>query len=456
MIIQNLFFLLILFLYIYSPPLSIISPGILLFVVSLIGLFVFFWKYTYKIIRYRWIALTFAFFVVNLLVAFLTDNSINNFSKISFSQTNTYQQILILVEVFPVALFLSFYGIKKLKYSLIKLMSSLVKIAFLQSIVCLLMLLLPSLRYYILTSILRYNPEDKIFESYLYSVRSFGISDDYLFSLPIFQGIAVVCLLLLWLSKFSKYSYLHLMFILPFLLLSIALNARIGYVAILVFLFFNTFHVLKNSGSIIMSQLSTLIKKTFTISLLLIALYLLYQLFMFSNLGTTITKNYTDIDKILKWNSEIVEDTQLILEGNSEIDKAGNYSNLLREHVHFPSKFEEILFGKSLYVFSQKYSSKASDIGYIQNIYYGGLIYCFILYIPFILLAYVAFKKHNEKDIKVFLLSIFITIIIAHMKGNIFSSNPGYRGAILIFIFVIIESYIYRNRSRGLSGYGKK
>jgi hypothetical protein len=71
-------------------------------------------------------------------------------------------------------------------------------------------------------------------------------------------------------------------------------------------------------------------------------------------------------------------------------------------------------------------------------------------------LAYVAFKKHNEKDIKVFLLSIFITIIIAHMKGNIFSSNPGYRGAILIFIFVIIESYIYRNRSRGLSGYGKK
>lgn len=422
--IQKIIFLFVLFIYIYAPPLNFVpfGPNKFLAPIAILSLFFFFKKSTLKVLKQKHIAIAIILAITSIIYAFFMDNVTVFASDLPATQKSTYSQILTLVEVLPMALFLCIYGIRKLKLSFVELLSSVVTIATIQSLFAVIMLILPNLRMYILTAVLNYDPkEDKIFRSDLYSFRSFGISQDFLFSLSIVQGVAIACVLTLCLYSFSKYKY-TLLFIPP-LLLSIALNARIGFVTVILFILIALLFAVARLKVYLLSKL-----------LLFIAVSGLTIYLCVSNVNVLFD---VDIEQNLEWASNAFVEGQNFAKG--EDSQTGNFGKIKRRFLHLPKTPSARLFGEGRYVFNNNKSTLYSDVGYVRKIYFGGYIYSVLAYGT---LVYLFFGTQNKKyrDIfQPFFYCLLLTAVVAQMKGDIFLPIPGYRIIFLIFLFVISE-----------------
>jgi|GEM_PF-6930720 len=313
----------------------------------------------------------------------------------------------------------------------IRLTCSLVTVAVVQSFFAIIMLLLPNLRMFILATILNYDPsEDKLFRPDLYIFRGFGMSQDILFSLSIVQGIAVACVLSLCLYNFAKYKYSLLL--IPPLLLSIALNARIGFVAlislVLVTLIFNVFRlkIYLVSKLIMFSAISCLI--------IYIAI---------TNVGFFLE---LDIEKNLTWASSVFVQGKNFATGADS--NTGHFGKITREYLHLPKTESERLFGEGRYVFGTGKHPLASDVGYVRKVYFGGYIYSFLTYAALIYLFWGSQRKISHKiSHKAFaplFYSLLLTAFIAQFKGDMFLPIPGFRVVFLIFLFAISERRLSR------------
>ena len=441
--INKVAFLLVLFIYIYAPPLNFIpvGPNKFLIPVALTSLLFFFKSTTLKILKQKHITIAIFFMVISIIYAFIIDTSTVLTSDLPVIQKNTYSQIIILIEVLPIALFLSIYAIRKLKLSLVEILSSLVTIASIQSFLAVIMLLLPKLRLYILTAILGYDPsKDKIFRPDLYSFRSFGISQDYLFSFSIVQGIAIVCILSLCLSDFSKYKYSLLL--IPILLLSIALNARIGFVPIVFFV------------------VVTLIFALSRLKIYLLSKFLLFSLISCLTIYISIANvNFffdLDVGKNLEWAADFFIQGQNFAQGSKT--KTGNFGKIQRNFLHLPTTTSARIFGEGRYVFSNSKSSLSSDVGYVRKIYFGGYLYSFLAYSTLIYL-FLGSQAKKQKDIfKPFFYCLLLTVLVSQFKGDIFLPIPGFRIIFLLFLFAISERRLSKstfpiNNNRFISWY---
>ena len=377
-------FLVLLFIFVYAPPFNLIpfSPNKILSPIAFFYLFFLFKNKTEKLLTQKHIFIATFLIFVSILYAFLIDTSSILSNDLSFKEKYTYHQALNLIEIVPISLFLCVYAIIKLKLSFTQLLSSLITIASMQSFFALIMLLSPSLRRFILTTILKYDPsKDKIFRSDLYDFRSFGISQDYLFSFSIVQGIAIICILSLCIYNFSKYKYY--LFLTPIILLSIPLNARIGFVPIIIF----TVIIL----IFFLSRLKIyLLSKIFLFSIVSIfTIYLSLNSFnLFLNL---------DINKNLKWTSDVLVQGQNFIKGSET--ETGNFGIIRRKFLHLPQTESARIFGEGRYVFGNRKSKISSDVGYVRRIYFGGYLFSFLTYSTLIFLFIGSQKKKTREDI---------------------------------------------------------
>jgi hypothetical protein len=423
---RKIVFLSILFIYIYAPPLNFVpfGPNKFLAPIAIFSLLFLFKKSTLKILKQKHIAIAIIFAIASIIYAFVMDSYTILVSDVPVTQKNTYSQVLTLIEVLPIALFLCVYGIRKLKLSFVQLLSSLITIGAIQSLLAVIMLLLPNLRMYILSSVLNYDPkEDKLFRSDLYSFRSFGISQDFFFSLSIVQGIIIVCVLTLCLYSFSKYKYTLLL--IPPLLLSIALNARIGFVAIILFV------------------VITLIFAIARLKIYLLSKFLLFTLvsgltIYFSIANVNILFD-VDLEQNLEWASNVFVEGQNFAQGK-ETD-TGNFGQIKKNFLHLPKTASARFFGEGRYVFRNSKSNLDSDVGYVRKIYFGGYIYSFLAYgTLFYLFLGTQNKKYKYKEIfQPLFYCLFLTALVSQLKGDIFLPIPGYRVIFLVFLFAISE-----------------
>lgn len=422
--IKQVFFILLLFIYIYAPPFDFIPLGINKLIAPLaLGYLLFSYKSaTLKILKQKHLFIAIFLLAVSIIYAFIIDVSSTYAGDLAFTRKNFFSQTMILVEVLPVTLFLCIYGIRKLKLSFADFLSSLVTVAAIQSFLAISMLLLPNLRLFILSTVLSYDPsQDKIFRADLYAFRSFGLSQDLLFSLSVVQGIGVACVLSLCLYNFSKYKYSLLL--IPPLLLSIALNARVGFIGVIVF-----------------------VSVTILFTILRFKIYLLSKFILFSLVSSLIIYvgiNNADLlsdinlEKNINWAFDVFIEGKNFVEG-SETD-TGNFGTIKRRYLHLPETTSARIFGEGRYLFDSIKSSVLSDVGYIRKIYFGGYIYSFLTYAAFIYLFIGSQKKQQQDAFKPFFYSILLTALLANLKGDIFLPIPGYRIIFLIFMFAISE-----------------
>ena len=217
--VKKIFFLTLLFTFIYAPPLSVVPLGInkLISPLALLWLLFSYKSLTQRILLQKHLFMAIFLLSVSIAYAFTIDAATVYAGDLPFTKRNTFSQTMILVELLPIALFLCVYAVRRLKYTLVDFFHSFAVVAAVQSFFAIAMLFLPGLRMFIFTTILGYDPSsDKIFREDLYAFRSFGVSQDLLFSLSVVQGIAIACVLNLCLYNFSKYKY-SLLLIPPFI-----------------------------------------------------------------------------------------------------------------------------------------------------------------------------------------------------------------------------------------------
>ncbi|MEM8673133.1 MAG: hypothetical protein AAGF83_04585 [Cyanobacteria bacterium P01_G01_bin.67] len=422
--INQLLFLLLLFIYIYAPPFNFIPLGInkLIAPFTVVGLLFFYKSAIWKILQQKHLFIALFLIAISIIYAFIIDTSTIYASDLAFTRKHTFSQTMILLEVLPITLFLCVFAIRKLRFTFADFLSSLVTVAAVQSLMAIIMLLLPNFRTIILTTVLNYNPsKDKLFRPDLYAFRSFGLSQDLLFSLSIVQGIAIGCALSLCLYNFSKYKYSLLL--IPPLLLSIALNARIGLLGIIIFVAVTLiFSILKFKFYL----LSKFILFTLVSSLIIY--------FSVSNLDLIFD---TGLEKNIEWASNVFLEGKNFVEGDDT--NTGNFGTITRRYWHLPDNTSARVFGEGRYLFDSIKSSILSDVGYVRKIYFGGYIYSLLTYSALIYLFIGSQHKQKQDTFKPLLYSLLLTVLLSHLKGDLFLPIPGYRISFLIFLFAISE-----------------
>ena len=235
--------------------------------------------------------------------------------------------------------------------------------------------------------------------------RGFGIADDLLFTYPIALSIGL-CICLQYVRK--NVLYLGLVFL---FLVGIFFNARIGMVPISIYLMYVVFKERKISFLLILS---------ITIIVLIFILF---------------NSNILDEHEVtIRWLKEGFMEVSSLLSGEEQT--TGTFGNLSRMII-IPDTFLGFMLGtgKDIYL-----ANDSSDIGYILQLNYGGIIY--VLFFFFVVLKlYKIIRKNNLPQNRWFNIVFIGTFLICNIKGNFFATHSGVRMLMLLFfVYVILNN----------------
>lgn len=249
---------------------------------------------------------------------------------------------------------------------------------------------------YYIKNVVQFYDEDLKQSDYLF--RCFGLSSVLLFDYGIIQGI------ILSLGVLNIKNNKWFAFVLPLMILSIILNARTGLLISIICVLTYSFFSIKYR-SLLWTVLSVLIA-------FLGFLWLLPQLNLAGGSESFIMEFYNDIVNVFQ---------------TGNMSESETYNHLTAGNP-WPQSFEEWLFGIGkdiMYV-----HGRSSDIGYLGQLNYGGLLYFIPLY-AFIFQMFKKWKKINKAEAYLFLIALLVTNIKGDFLGTTFFD--------FLFIF-----YVYR------------
>ncbi|MGJ8745211.1 hypothetical protein [Polaribacter sp.] len=284
-----------------------------------------------------------------------------------------------------------------------KLLEGFVIVGFVQGMIASIMFVAPAAKNMLLGLMnLTFLEESK---EGIFMFRIFGLSSEYLFAFPVFQGLVLMIIFLEIINR--KYRYVKYI---PFILISIIFNARIGLFALpVVFLvYFLYLPSQRNSFKLIFKYLRILIFAGFFLAF---CGFLMIQVIGFENFEQTFFRG--------------------VGSGKSK----GHLYTLFDKMVFWPKTTSGFIFGEGRYLFGNEYDEN-SDMGYINYLLFGGLVYIFVYFYN---LKRVLFRNMKNVNIryKVLITSSFVLILISNFKGSILSNN-GFIRALLILVFLHI------------------
>ncbi|TLU81971.1 MAG: hypothetical protein FDX21_10485 [Chlorobium sp.] len=323
----------------------------------------------------------------------------------------TYWSFNLVFEVLPCVIFFSIIFINK-GYDLNRFYGVILIVGFLQVLCVVFSIIFPDIRNWMISSSGSIGLTDLYQE--VGSFRIYGLSGGYTYTMPLYLGLCVIISFVL--GVFSSYKYYYLI---PLYLLSIAVNARIALISL--FIVAVIIFIVKFRRKFF----SNIIGFAF-ISLLIIAVI---------NFVDTKSTNSTSIDSWVWVNSGIQEISNYY---NGEA--TGNLSYLTDSMWSMPDGMD-LLIGTSI-------RPLGSDIGYVNDLYYGGLVYSIILYSSYLFL----FSRYNKKNIieKVVNLSVICYLLLTNIKGEVFYPNDLIKGVLLVIIFSIMVKIIPLNQKINL------
>lgn len=316
----------------------------------------------------------------------------------------TYRFAMILVEVIPISIFFSIL-FSRFGFNCNDLVDNLIAVALIQSSIAFATLIFPELRYTILTVMARNGLDLRQFGFLGY--RGYGIATNFTFAMPVFHAIMAV----LSFSRALKGHFSYYLFCLPLLFTAI-INARIG-----LFLFaFGVFLV-------VIQQVGRR-KKILRLVVSFLILFLV---------GISVVPIVANLSPLTaEWIMTSIEEVRtFLLEGSNE-----GYFSVVSNMFHLPGGFH-LFFGVGNTPFGgQMYGLVPnSDVGYVIDIYIGGLLLSVMLGIFLLFLTVRAIKYCREcrED----LIIVFLIIMLANVKGVVFRPQDFFNAYILICVFAI-------------------
>lgn len=390
--IYYLLFVVLVYIYLHSPMFSFgggigsikyLYPMALLF-------FIFNNRKMYELYKYR--DIIFVYFIIFLYLMYVC--AVGSDTLFLYNTIISFVQTLVLSCFLTSVLFEYLPGVSM--YRILFIVSSLA------SIITFLCFLKPEWNMYVrfhLQSLSDYLQENDF--------RGFGVSEGLTFAYGVIQGMT----LSIWILK-RKYDKWYALFV-PFVLLSILVNARVG---ILIPVSFFLIYVLCERNM-----------KIFLLSVC--SLLLMGILFYSFDIGS-----YNE--QTVVWLEDFFDEfVSLFVNGGQDSD---TINVLTRRMIILPDTLSEWLFGSGEYVYGRTYRS--SDVGYIIQLNYAGLIYMFLL---FILLCRFLILCYKSKEYYLIIL-FFLTYLIGNMKGDFIPNGGSFRLISLVCIYVYQSYYCRR------------
>ncbi|MDX2776123.1 hypothetical protein PV379_01985 [Streptomyces caniscabiei] len=276
----------------------------------------------------------------------------------------------------------------------------LLKFGALQGVICLLGLVIP---YFKELAVSFYEAAGGA-NPFVIEARIYGISSDYTFGTPIYHGL-LAGVAVYYSVRDRIYRYYPLILL---TLLAAFLNGRTGIVLFLVVAVL----------SIIFLYIKKREKRKILIALGSIAVAVTVVMSFIGHVSPS-TQQFI---------ARFVEDTHNLL---FEQELTGNYQILIEDSLNIPARDGAILFGEGLRVYdasAEHVVGFRSDIGYVNDMYMGGIVFMALLYVSmfYFLLA-------DGKTDRILFVLIVLVILLANFKGEIF------RSSIVMFLIVYLK-----------------
>jgi hypothetical protein len=390
--------LLLLFMFIYTPRLNLdlsITHGI--------GIISFFYLYAKKKLFSKIINLP----LLKIFIIFLILLNLNTLilGVASNEYSNLYWAAQTLLEVIPISIFIVVVCLL-LGYNHIDFYNLILATGMLQVILIVIAVIFPEARDWMIQNAMT-SSFDEVFDK-IKLFRAYGFSSNLTFSMPLFLGLCSIIAYAMGVYISSRYFLL-----VPFYIFGIAINARIGLIGIFIIAILVLTIKYKSKPYILMSYV------VIFYSLIKLAIvFIEYMAVQSVDVGFWI------------WFLSGINEYDSFSRGETD-----NNLYILTTYLIAPNNLN-LFFGTGEDVFNRELNR--SDIGYVVNLYYGGLFTSFILYFPYIYLLLKidrGFSLHRAINY-----SILLYILIANIKGNLFMPNELMKGVILLLVFSIVNS----------------
>lgn len=420
-----------LFLIIYRPRVLPFSISYITLLISLIGLFYYFFGAPIKekericmsdVRRNKGlIGVVFGYLVATAYILFVYLVNGRGLNELS----NVLKQLAVLPQVYYVILFM-----KHRKYRFNDVLRCVFIMVAIQSCFAAIMYVSPYIKDCIMSLIV--NNADEAFRvkyEFQKNVRFYGVALNYLYALPVLHGILAAVLLIKAIRIHIGYAVLG-----GASLVVAFINARIGVVCAIVSIVAVMMYFAKGKQKQWIRLVSGLLLG-----------------------GGAIVAGLIVLIKKFPSRAVWIKDTLRIfttLFGAGDGYGQRYYGMFFNsDFLFFPTEVSELFLGIGLRASGTEFVSiygKSSDIGYVNDIFYGGFVWCLIIYIFYFKMIFADFKKKTV-DKKIVAISLGVSMLIANYKGQIWGCND-----VVIFMLLINFANYYledadENQCRNIS-----
>jgi hypothetical protein len=237
-------------------------------------------------------------------------------------------------------------------------------------------------------------------------VRGIGVSENLTFSFSIILGIFLTLIV----KGFGGLKWFILIPLIVIVLFGIVINARIGLAPVIIFM------------------IIAMIRRPIITSSFLGGLSIIIALFLSSII-------VTDIGDNVLWVTSIFSDFYLILTGNlDQVSSNSSIKVLMTESIIIPDGFFALMFGSGQNLFLESVNN--SDIGFITQLNYGGLIFTIILGSLYCIFSLRIIRLgFLSSDLRIIWL---LLLLLINFKGSVFSSIPVTRIFALVYFYLLL------------------
>jgi len=381
------------YIYLYNPIFQLLGFGVIKILLIISFLYIIFSGFLPRFLKLFEKEVIFILLLMSYSIAIVLVGE-NTFSI-------PYVHFIWFLECFFIPTFLIF--IFKNTFNRLSWESIIVYVGFFASLITLFLILNPSVNIYIRNFIiidsLDFVSKDN------WDFRGFTIAESSSFGYGIIQGlILAICVFSI---KYNSKFFIPILF----LFISIIFNSRIGIAPVVISIIL----------IIVNGQVS--LKSVFIIS---ISILIGYNIFLYSS--------FTDQNETsLMWGLSIFNDAYDLIQGK---ESNAGYNVLFTEMLFFPSDFSGLFFGNGQKIFAS--NIRQSDVGYIIQIFRGGLVYLSIMMFFLFFLFRRCFKINQNKLLPIL---FFLTMIVVNIKGDaLFNPSGFFRLFAFYYVYSVFAS----------------
>ncbi|MEQ8191843.1 MAG: hypothetical protein ABRQ39_28015, partial [Candidatus Eremiobacterota bacterium] len=308
-----------------------------------------------------------------------------------------------LFNIIPASIMVTCYLFKH-DYTIEDLINILLIAGILQSIIAILSFAIPSTQMYFVEQL----ASDRYSGSYY---RMFGMASDLTYTTPIVQSILAIIALYLAINKKWKYIIL-----IPVFVFSAIINAR-------------TSIIIMGIGLIVCILPNFSIKRLIKFAVIIgVVLVMIYYCLIYVQTEAPETYNW-----IFEGNQQIIS----LFQG----DTSYGYFSYVTNSTKYPlPEGLGLIFGVGRRIMGFNRYNLGTDIGYINDLWLGGIIYCIFIYSLFCYILYGILKADGGRyRLNKFIFYFFATVlIVGNIKGYIFSNNNVTSLLFLFYTYMVL------------------